>query len=804
MPLAWNITQGDPSVLVGVADGAFDWVHPDMEGQYFDRIFIDPFTDTQLYDHGLSVSGMIAAKADNGMFLTGVAPDVKIVSAECENEGVSLINGLIALANYPGNIRVINCSWAGGNSQYLQDAMAIVNSKDILVVGAAGNNPIFPPRYPGAYSEAISVTTVGHRVAIGENHGLINPNTGVPIWAKSWKDVHRRHPDGSHHNNNELVDVTAPGHINTFLSTNYDDHPSGMRFGGTTSGATPVVTGVAALVFSANPSLSALEVRDIIKNTADDIYDISYNQEFIGQLGTGRINAYRAVLTADCMANPSTDIDLAMQNSNEDYLTEPDFNTEKLWLSDDIWVRNQLDTDLIDVHQNPEYDPVNPNYAYVRVTNNSCVTSSGNDIMKLYWAKANTALEWDFHWKGNFLIQNPPGSGNFVKMGDEIGSMIIPSLEIGQSTVLQFEWDVPNPDDYAGINDNPWHFCLLARIESLDDPMTVPEGEFITANVKNNNNIAWKNMTVVDIFPDVPSPVAAAVAVGNPFDAAHSFTLEFVKEENEPGSALYDEAEITITLDNILLNAWTNGGSASTNLQGTPQNNVIIVENNHALIENLQFAPNEIGTLSISFNFLIDELTDKEKYVYHLIQRDAVTGEVIGGETFEVRKHSSYSFSADAGGDEEIDINETITLTAATIDEPAIYNWYDPQGNLIHTGTDLTITPEMTQTYQLEVISTFDGFKDYDDVEVIVNPYRIETLVPNPTSSQVTISYLAEGASSAYLMIVDTNTGSSENFILDTLATSVIIDVSALTNGLYDIILVCDGDIQNAKTLLKQ
>ena len=53
-------------------------------------------------------------------------------------------------------------------------------------------------------------------------------------------------------------------------------------------------------------------------------------------------------------------------------------------------------------------------------------------------------------------------------------------------------------------------------------------------------------------------------------------------------------------------------------------------------------------------------------------------------------------------------------------------------------------------------------------------------------------------------MIVDINTGSGENFILDTQLPSVVIDVSALTNGLYDVILVCDGDIQNSKTLIKQ
>lgn len=48
------------------------------------------------------------------------------------------------------------------------------------------------------------------------------------------------------------------------------------------------------------------------------------------------------------------------------------------------------------------------------------------------------------------------------------------------------------------------------------------------------------------------------------------------------------------------------------------------------------------------------------------------------------------------------------------------------------------------------------------------------------------------------------NTGSSDNYILDVQQSNVNIDVSSYTTGLYNIILVCDGEIQNSKTLLKQ
>lgn len=216
------------------------------------------------------------------------------------------------------------------------------------------------------------------------------------------------------------------------------------------------------------------------------------------------------------------------------------------------------------------------------------------------------------------------------------------------------------------------------------------------------------------------------------------------------------------------------------------------------------FDPNEIGTVYLTFNFLTKELTDKSKFVYHVIQRDATTNDIIGGETYEISKKPRDVFIADAGDDEEIDKNETITISADQINEDAIYNWYDPDGNLIYTGADLTVSPDITKTYKLEIISDIDGFKDYDEIEITVNPYKLESLVPNPATNQVVVNYEADEAISAYLMMVNLNTGNSDNYILDVQQNNTTINISAYTSGLYNIILVCDGEVQNSKTLLKQ
>ena len=813
-PLAWTISTG-ANTLVGVVDSNVNNGHEDLNGVIIDNLIINQNNTT----HGIGISGIIAANTNNGIGVSSLAHDSKIIFATAygpPTPALFLINGLIQLSQYP-NIKVINCSWViSANHPYkddLDEAIVEVENNGVLVVAGAGNNHPTAYSYPASYDNTISVTSVGSKLNIGEG-SLIKPGSNPPIyyWTRSWIDCHNIRPDspngGATHTHNDKVDVCAPGHLTTGITDN-PLYPSGYVMANGTSGATAFVSALAALIFSVNPNLTPAEVKAIIKNTADDIYYIPYNQQYIGQLGTGRINAFRAVKTASCDLNHIVGLDLAMQNSKKDFFVEPDPNYALnqdyvFWDSDDIWVRNQNDGKIIQVQQNPEYDPNNPNYVYIRVTNNSCELSTGTEILSLNWAKANTELSWPQHWDGSYTVNNP-ATGQQVVFGGFVGEVFIPMLEPGESTILEIPWMVPNPIDFEGINYNPWHFCLLARIQAGDDLMSVPETSNLRDNILNNNNIILKNMTVVDILTTdaSPQPIGGVVGISNTTNTAKTYDLVFKPKANEPGKALYEEAEIAITLDSIIYNAWDNGGKQLSNALQI-KNNTIRATGGNATIKNITLAPGELGSLYISFNFLTKELTNKQKFTYYLVQKEANTNEVIGGETFLVKKQLRDSFSADAGSDGEVDKNNPITISAGTIAEDAVYNWYDPQGNLIHTGTDLTITPSMTQTYKLEVVSTIDGFKDYDEVQVTVNPYRIDNLVPNPAISQVTVNYLINGSSSAYLMVVNTQSGSSDNFILDPTSTNTSLDITNLTTGLYNIILVCDGEIQNSKTLIKQ
>ncbi len=303
------------------------------------------------------------------------------------------------LAEIPG-IKVINMSWkTPGCNSNIPDAEAceyIWNEKGIVLIAAAGNGPNAINScgsdghgylYPASYDHTIAVGAINHLFPTGTN----DPDLGM----SNWKDVIPNiigNPTTTS-SLNDKVDVFAPGFylyttgLNNqywLRATNSIDH------GASTSLAAPIVAGVVALMFSVNPDLTPDQVRDILKYTADDISQIPENAPYLSYLApnTGRINAYRAVKTAQCMLNPTTGLDLAMQNSVLDSFEEPDIETQQPWRSEDIWVRNQNDGLLVKEHQNPEYDPNNPNYVYVRVTNNSCEASTGTDNLKTLLGKS--------------------------------------------------------------------------------------------------------------------------------------------------------------------------------------------------------------------------------------------------------------------------------------------------------------------------------------------------------------------------------------------------------------------------------
>lgn len=109
---------------------------------------------------------------------------------------------------------------------------------------------------------------------------------------------------------------------------------------------------------------------------------------------------------------------------------------------------------------------------------------------------------------------------------------------------------------------------------------------------------------------------------------------------------------------------------------------------------------------------------------------------------------------------------------------------------------------DSTKLYRLEVISTADGFVDYDDVVVNVNQYRIISIYPNPASSQVTIQYDVNGATNSTLQILQPyNSTPIASFQLDSNQASQGLNITGINPGIYTIVLNCNGITYDAKSI---
>lgn len=237
---------------------------------------------------------------------------------------------------------------------------------------------------------------------------------------------------------------------------------------------------------------------DMFVNYMDYTVDASKMLFTVGQVA--RIQAALTGPRASLLASsglippPSPDVgQLWSADTPLDTGVEPDPSTAPMWQSEDIWVRNQQDGLTYQDHQNPVYRPSGspPNYVYVRVRNRSCGHPDHGNL-KVYWAKASTALSWPAPWDGS--VTSP------ALMGGAIGTLATGTIPGRGSTVLEFPWSPPNPSDYTMFGGDKNHFCLLARIETTAAPpygMTSPEASYLYENVKNNNKIVWKNVEVV-------------------------------------------------------------------------------------------------------------------------------------------------------------------------------------------------------------------------------------------------------------------------------------------------------------------
>lgn len=266
-PEVWNKGYTGRGITVAVVDTGVDYTHPDLAGNiwtntreiagnnrdddnngYVDDIYGWNFNGNNnntmdVNGHGTHVAGTIAGIRNN-IGVTGIAYNSKIMPVKALGDNGSGSYSAIAQGvRYAANngAKVINLSLGGSvGSSELQAAIQYASSKGAIVVMAAGNSGGAKPAFPASYAT----------------------NWGIAVGA-----VDRNKNFASFSNqaggNPALAYVTAPG-VSVYSTTPNNTY---QTYRGT-SMATPHVAGVVALMLSANPYLTELQIRDILTQTA--------------------------------------------------------------------------------------------------------------------------------------------------------------------------------------------------------------------------------------------------------------------------------------------------------------------------------------------------------------------------------------------------------------------------------------------------------------------------------------------------------------------------------------------------------
>jgi subtilisin family serine protease len=344
---AWDITRGLRSVVVAIMDDSIDLNHPDFQApgkivaprDFKENDFL-PLPGEPEDNHGTACAGVAVAE-ENGVGAVGVAPGCALMPIRTTGFlDDQSIEELFDWAVQKG-AAVISCSWGPAGVRFplpLRQRAALTsaatkgrNGKGCVIVFAAGNsnrptngnvneqgwpNNILqgPTQWIGGFTSHSDVITVSASTSLNKKAVYSNWGAEVSVCAPS-----NNAPPGV--GLPEAGYVFTPPEIRSPIrglgvvttdrrgAEGYDRGDFTSDFGGTSS-ACPVVAGVAALVLSVNPDLTAAEVKQILQQTADKIVDNDPDPQLGFRKGTyeaggrcdwfgyGKVNAFRAVQTA--------------------------------------------------------------------------------------------------------------------------------------------------------------------------------------------------------------------------------------------------------------------------------------------------------------------------------------------------------------------------------------------------------------------------------------------------------------------------------------------------------------------------
>jgi len=300
-PQAWNITTGSRNVRVGIIDTGIASEHPDLmnnwdSGWYFDGFGVDPIPDNDDYHgHGTHVAGIIGADGDNEIGVVGVNWDISLVALRFNYHPTwydPLVSSCVDAINYATNawdsdekLSILNyCVNSYGWEGVIATAASYFPGLFVCSAGNAGADVDNTTYYP-----FIEQFSLGNLISVGSIDSFDN-RAGTSNFSLSGNNV----------------SIYAPG-VNIMSTCNFYSYPyTGYYPESGTSMAAPFVTGVAALLLSINPTLTAQQLKNII---LDNSNDISITLPDNSTQVVKKLDAYKAITNQAKIISHRTELD---------------------------------------------------------------------------------------------------------------------------------------------------------------------------------------------------------------------------------------------------------------------------------------------------------------------------------------------------------------------------------------------------------------------------------------------------------------------------------------------------------------
>ncbi len=558
-PEAWAITTGSPDIVVAVLDVGTQLDHPDLVNSLFvnageiagngidddgngwvddvngldvspDNSFTtaiehdgDPSPGNQYDNHGTAVAGVIAAEADNGIGISGVAPGVKIMPIRLgvSNSSGSFsitVAGMAAAVYYAAGRTADGLgTWRGAdvaNHSYGTGAeisaltaafdWSAANGRGGLGLAnfvSAGNGGNGSVSYPASLDSTIAVGATG--------------DTGVR---------------SSYSQYGAALDFVAPGGdgpndgwIWTTDRTGSDGYVSGDYVGiNGTSFSAPTAAGIAALMLSVDPTLTFSEIRQIMRDTADQdkVTGVTFNSSgFNSEYGYGWLNAFDAVEAAQSYNGPGGPFDdIVIQQSDGTWLVA---SSDGAQLTTGVWDTGGSGSTVWGDQVTGDFDGDGMQDVAARNQQTGLWAvglSTGSSFTAATWGSWTAAKTWgqvhagDFNGDGRTDI-----AGRILDAGD--GRWFV-SLSTGSGfqTTVWGGWTTNKQWGQTGVGDfnGDGKADIVGRIQDAGDGrwfVSLSNGSrFLTYYWQGwSTNVTWGPVQVGDYNGDGRSDIAAQI-----------------------------------------------------------------------------------------------------------------------------------------------------------------------------------------------------------------------------------------------------------------------------------------------------